>query len=130
MMLSRTIAITELIWTIVATPGLLVWVLLLRYIMSIHRTARKNYNRSNMVVANAMLVLGIAGLATEIVFVSWGIFGMTQPQVVQRITPLGWAFTIGIVLIATLATVVGIVLRRAIAIVWKLATQNRNHGDN
>lgn len=120
MAMIENVAVTELIWTLAGLPGLITWLSNLRNVANMRRAARLAGDLRTRVIAGTLFRLGLAGSIVSAILVMLGLFGMTQPQVTARITALGWAFTVGIVLIAAITTLVGIDIRRATAYVWRM----------
>lgn len=120
--ITNTIAITELIWTAAGVPGLLVWLVNLQRATSSYRSVARLGNKATRILGGTLFRLALGGTMAEAIFVFWGLFGMTQPQTSQHISPLAWAFTCGIVLLSAITAYIGYDIRRATSIVWNLAS--------
>lgn len=113
--------ITEIIWTVAAIPGLLVWAVNLRNAWQAVRVTKHSGRTAVRLLGGTMLRLALGATLAELTFMAWGIVGMTQPAATDHITLVGWTITAGVVLVALITMLIGFDVRRAMVTVWRLA---------
>lgn len=117
-MTSQYVSLPEIIWTIAGIPGVLAWVFNLYNVYRAYSAARAIGDRVTRLIAGSLFRLGIFGSLASLGIIALGLFGMTQPQVVTKVTPTGWAVTAVLVLLGLLTTAAGIDINRTITLLF------------
>lgn len=113
MNITRTIQLTELVWTIVAIPGLLLWVSnRMRARASLQATKRLVIGNGRRAFARFAVRETTAWAFVEVVFVAIGVVSMTYEPNPDSNTLSSLVIVAGLILASTMITVLGVEWRR------------------